>query len=64
MNAAVRLMMRRKDIDGGIIVQAGGLMLLILCAEFDFNHTRLFASEQFFELGFGEDGYAQGFGFV
>jgi|SRR5580658_8920679 hypothetical protein len=64
INAAARLVMRRKDIDGVIMVQAGWLMLRILRAEFDFNHARLFASEKLFELGFGEDCYAEGFGFV
>ena len=30
MNATVRLLMRRKDIDGAIMVQSGGLTPLIL----------------------------------
>jgi hypothetical protein len=50
--------MSEKDIDGAIMIQTGGLMLLILRAEFDLNHAWLFACEKFVELGFGEDCYA------
>jgi hypothetical protein len=40
MNAAARLMMRRKDIDGGIIVQAGALMPVKLRAIRDCTSNR------------------------
>jgi hypothetical protein len=56
--------MRRKDINGVIMVQPGGLMLLILRAEFEYSQDQLFACEKFFELGFVEDCDAETLGFI
>jgi len=58
MNAAARLVMRRKDIGGGIIVQPGAVMPVKLREMRDFNFSTLLAGEEFFELGFGEDCHA------
>jgi len=57
-NPAARLVMRRKDIDGVIMGQAAGLMLLLLCASIGFSCVELFACEELFELEFSEDWYA------
>jgi hypothetical protein len=57
-NAAARRVMRRKDIDGVIMVQAGGLTLLLVWESIGPSCGELFACEKFFELGFGEDCYA------
>jgi hypothetical protein len=57
-NAGARLVMSEKDIDGAIMVQASGLMLAKLRVACRCNPSTLFASYEFFELGFGEDCYA------
>ena len=57
-------MMRRKDIDGVIMVQPGRRMLGKLRAEFAFSQDRLFTSEKFFELRFVQDRDAEILGLI